>query len=184
MRYCLFLDSLENLPKIVKKFSWKPPGWWYMSTSVYPKGEGSSCKIEYLSLDLEWALQSYSCEQMFNYIGKIDIFYKGLNHISTIFKKSLDEQSWNKRQEASCQHNTEVHKLFNSQNKADPSHCVLPLFLTQEKMSEAKTFFPTLYDANQLRIRQENHLLMGFPLSFQLISTDRAVLLGRLTCTG
>ena len=35
MRYCLFMDSLDKVLKTVKMFSWKPTGWWYMSTSVY-----------------------------------------------------------------------------------------------------------------------------------------------------
>ena len=31
---------------------------------------------------------------------------------------------------------------------------------------EDKTFFATYYDAKQVRISQENHLLLGFPLNY------------------
>ena len=47
-----------------------------------------------------------------------------------------------------------------------PSHCVLQLLLTQTKNSKGETFFPTYYDAKQVRISQEKHLLTDFPLSF------------------
>ena len=65
----------------------------YIYIYINPEGEGSSCKIDNLSLDLKWAWQAHSFQQKFNYNRKIDIFLKGLNRISTIFKNSLDGQS-------------------------------------------------------------------------------------------
>ena len=46
------------------------------------------------------------------------------------------------------------------------------VFLTYTKSSEDETFFPTYYDAKQVRIRQEKNLLTCFPLSYQLISAS------------
>ena len=39
-----------------------------------------------------------------------------------------------------------------------------------EKMSEGETFSATYYDTKQVKISQEKHLLMGFPLSYYLTS--------------
>ena len=69
--------------------------------------------------------------------------------------------------------------LKNFSNTTNASHSALLLFLTGTKKSEAKTFFPTFYDAKQVRISQEKHLLIGFPLSFQLISASRTAVVGR-----
>ena len=53
-----------------------------------------------------------------------------------------------------------------------------------EYCSEEETFFPSYYDAKQVGISQEKHLLMGFPLTHQLISVRKAALVGRLIGTG
>ena len=54
----------------------------------------------------------------------------------------------------------------------------------QTKSFEDKTFFPAYYDAKQVRINQEKHLITDFPLSYQLIISDQAALMGRLAGTG
>ena len=38
-----------------------------------------------------------------------------------------------------------------------------PAVFNLDKKSKAQTFFPTFYNAKQVRISQENHLLEGFP---------------------
>ena len=48
---------------------------------------------------------------------------------------------------------------------ANITQCAL-VFLIYTKSSEDESFFPTYYDAKQVRISQEKHLLVGFPLSY------------------
>ena len=60
--------------------------------------------------------------------------------------------------------------LKNFSNTTNASHSALLLFLTETKKFEAETFFPTFYDAKQVRISQEKHLLTVFPISFHIIS--------------
>ena len=57
-------------------------------------------------------------------------------------------------------------------------------FSTQTKSSEDKTSFGTCYDVKEVRISQEKHLSLGFPLSYQLNSAGRAALMGRSAGTG
>ena len=54
------------------------------------------------------------------------------------------------------------------------------VFLTKTKSSENKTSFPTYYDAKQVRISEEKHLLSGFPLSYQLTSAGQSAQQGCL----
>ena len=58
------------------------------------------------------------------------------------------------------------------------------MFLTKTKKSKAETPFPTYYDAKQVRINQEKHMLSGFPLSYQLTIAGQSALQGRLAGTG
>ena len=62
-------------------------------------------------------------------------------------------------------------------------HSAPLVFFTYTKSSEDKTFFSTYYDAIQDRISQEKHLLLGFPLSYQLTSAGRSAHQGRLAGT-
>ena len=57
------------------------------------------------------------------------------------------------------------------------------VFFTYIKSSEDETFFSTYYDAIQDRISQEKHLLLGFPLSYQLTTASRSACQGRLAGT-
>ena len=66
----------------------------------------------------------------------------------------------------------------------DRAHSAPLMFLTKTNKSKAETSFTTYYDARQVRIRQEKHLLSGFPLSYQLTSASQAALVGRLASTG
>ena len=63
-------------------------------------------------------------------------------------------------------------------------HSAPLIFLTKTKKSKAETPFPIYYDAKQVRINQEKHMLSGFPLSHQLSSAGQAALEGRLAGTG
>ena len=47
-------------------------------------------------------------------------------------------------------------------------HNVPMVFSTKTKSSNDETFFLTYFDAKQVRISQEKHRLLGFPLSYQL----------------
>ena len=64
------------------------------------------------------------------------------------------------------------------------SHSAPLAFSTQTKSSEDKTSFGTSYDVKEVRISQEKHLSLGFPLSYQLNSAGRAALVGRSAGTG
>ena len=54
------------------------------------------------------------------------------------------------------------------------AHSAPLVFLTKTKSSEEETFFSTYYDAIQVRISQEKHLLLGFPLCYQLSSASQS----------
>ena len=66
-------------------------------------------------------------------------------------------------------------KTKNSKDKTFfPIHNAFLVFLTKTKNSEDEFVFSTYYDAKKVRISQEKHLLMGFPLSYQLTNANQS----------
>ena len=73
----------------------------------------------------------------------------------------------------------DLDKKVLQQVKDYPVHSAPLGFSTQTKSSKDETSFGTCYDVKEVRISQEKHLSLGFPLSYQLTSAGRAALVGR-----